>query len=68
MAHALLCVASNAEARPRTWCGWWIGQQRQIDADRRVTALEDDFRELKKGNGWISHQRAGVKGQYLGAG
>jgi hypothetical protein len=41
-----------------------VGEQRQFDTDRRVTALEDDFRELRKGNGWITHQRASVEGQY----
>lgn len=25
-ALALVCVASNADARPRAWCGWWMGQ------------------------------------------
>lgn len=41
-----------------------VAEQRQIDTDRRVTALEDDFRELRKGNGWITHPRAGIEGQY----
>jgi hypothetical protein len=34
-----------------------VAEQRQVDTERRVTALEDDFRELRKGNGWITHQQ-----------
>ncbi len=25
-ALALVCAASNADARPRAWCGWFMGQ------------------------------------------
>jgi hypothetical protein len=41
-----------------------VAEQRQIDTDRRFTALEGDFRELHKGNGRITHQRASAEGQY----
>jgi hypothetical protein len=41
-----------------------VAEQRQIDTDRRVTALEGDFRELHKGNSRITHQRASAEGQY----
>lgn len=41
-----------------------VAEQRQIETDRRVTALEDDFRELRKGNGWITNPRTNLEGQY----
>lgn len=41
-----------------------VAEQRQIETDRRVTALEEDFPELRKGNGWITAPRANVEGQY----
>lgn len=41
-----------------------VAEQRQIDTDQRVAALEEDFRELRKGNGRITNQRASFEGQY----
>jgi hypothetical protein len=41
-----------------------VAETRQIETDRRVTALESDFRELRKGNGWITHHPTSVEGQY----
>jgi hypothetical protein len=37
---------------------------RANEADRRIGRLEDDFRELRKGEGWITGHRSGLNGEY----
>ncbi len=37
---------------------------RANEADRRIGRLEDDFRDLRKGEGWITGTRHGVNGEY----